>query len=53
MKEGKLIANKKESYDDEIISSDLILNYFNEGKKRTLYKRFVEAAIAPQMDEAT
>jgi hypothetical protein len=39
-------------YDDEIISSDLILSYFNENKKRTLYKKFVEEAITPQIDEA-
>ncbi|WP_411681226.1 hypothetical protein [Clostridium thailandense] len=38
-------------YDEEIVSSDLILSYFNEKRKRILYKKFVEDAIASQIAE--
>ncbi|WP_411678636.1 hypothetical protein [Clostridium thailandense] len=36
----------------KIISSDLILGYFNEKRKRMLYKKFVEDDITFQMAEA-
>ncbi|MBV7271487.1 transposase [Clostridium sp. PL3] len=38
-------------YDEEIISSNLILDYFNEKRKRILYKKFVEEVITSQIAE--